>query len=109
MSDLLQLADRVEALDGPDRNVDYEIFLATAEKEAANYWNPERGHQFTSAIKDASSLIPISHWCDSGHTGSKHWACVTSRISFKDYAAKAATTPLAICAAALRAQAEKGR
>lgn len=107
---LLALADRVEALAGPDREVDYAIFVATADKDRPNYWHPIDAHQFTGSIDAAMTLVPEGCWAE-GSLGSHD----SARASLEVHApmtydplgsATAATPALALTAASLRARAE---
>jgi hypothetical protein len=52
-----RLVQGVNAASGPDRRLDYELFRAFAEKDAANYWDPKVGHFYTSSVDAALSLV----------------------------------------------------
>lgn len=126
---ILELADRVEALDGPSREVDAEIWAALGN---CNHERTERyacqddtgftcldcgvdtygakyAPKFTSSIDAGMTLVLSSarEW----HTG-KHFkgggvAYILCGLTLRDPIYVVAATPaLALCAAALRAKAE---
>lgn len=129
--DLLALAERVEKLTGPDREVDKEIWLATSEGVTRNRWSythaatgrvcevdetrEESGGliivpAFTSSIDAAVMLAPAGQILVrtggakpdfTGHT--QPYAHIDCEGPL-DSEAWAATMPLAMCAAALKAR-----
>jgi hypothetical protein len=114
--ELLALAERVEALTGPDRGVDAEVgryfaaqFLGYAP------WEPQTGcAKFTASLDAAMSLVPDGYWWNVGHvmgpqpdTQNMFWAMCHFRGAQWPYDRPIAATPaLALTAAALRAIAE---
>lgn len=54
---LRRLLPRIQFADGPDRRLDYEIFRAFADKDAANPWDPKEGHFYTSSVDAALALV----------------------------------------------------
>lgn len=133
---LLQLAERCEKADGPDRELDIAIWLACVPRTTRNelrYIHKASGKEcviddtresgraivvakYTDSLDAPFSLIDTDEYWRVGNDGdgadpSSFKATVTSHdgqadIDFHD--AHAATAPLALCAAALRALASKG-
>lgn len=116
MSKLLDLADRVEGLSGPDREVDAEIYVArggalTVSKKT-NHPPTDRYSGrlipfYTSSIDAAMRLVPKG-W----HLGSltdcdeDDWprCCLTENAEpCRDMVGRGLDLPLSVCAAALRA------
>lgn len=119
MSILLELADRIEASSNPDRGIDVAIVRALhpdigryaphCKGEEAIFWEDPYRKQpapmFTSSIDDAIKLVPEGfHFC----------ICADGRPGFANVHkleggegptnfSTAATPPMAVCAAALRA------
>ncbi|SFM96936.1 hypothetical protein [Methylobacterium pseudosasicola] len=50
------LAARCKTAKGPDRRLDYEVFQAFARKDAANFWDPDAGHFYTSSSDEVIAL-----------------------------------------------------
>lgn len=96
---LLSLADRVEGLSGPDREVDFSILCIVdprAEKTGPLPGDPK----FTASIDVARSLVPEGMTWRVGLyvSGRQYGAFVGDHIN-----ASAATPAAALCAASLRA------
>jgi hypothetical protein len=136
MSTLLELADRCEKATGPDRELDCEIVVAVGGGEIvwkqANYTMeaypahrvPSANHlggfanepvpAFSASLDAAMQLVPEGYVWGAGSWGNPDtegpWAwCATkqdSKDNDLDYG-KATTPALALCAAALRAQAQE--
>lgn len=105
MSDLLELAARVEALAGPDWIIDAQIDLAH---------RPECGEEdappYTDSIDIAMTLVPSGLVCNFGNDTAFCWAHIwddTPDYNGEPYEGHASTLPCAILAAALRAQARE--
>jgi len=112
---LLALAERVEALDGPNRNLDADIMRATGLGGLKADYAP---HPYTASIDAALTLVPegwaVERW--------QIWPGEPSTLDLLETKrsgdqwvrdgwqgkvdACAATPALALCAAALRARAE---
>ena len=135
MSGLLELAERVEALSGPDRVVDTAIAKALGRAhavferahsvldEATGKWiakDAYMAHEFTGSLDAAMTLVPeglrlmLSEWDDEKHLRARGpWQAVLSEpgadASFDlmrgHRCDHAATAPLALVSAALRARA----
>jgi hypothetical protein len=65
MTDLIRLAERVEALAGPDREVDLEIYRAiypfpcvALSERAQDAFDLEKAPKYTSSLDAAMSLVP---------------------------------------------------
>lgn len=124
MADLLKLADRVEALSGPDRGADAAIarsFSHDVESDDGDFWFgpydalPVRVPDFTGSLDAAMTLVPEG-WgfrVESEGDGSRPCSasiykpadCCNEFVISCDYAI---TPALALCAAALRARAANG-
>lgn len=110
---LLVLAARVEALTEPDRDLDHDIFNTLNPDKAIPYGRRMLPwvNQYTKSVDDALTLIPLSKEASEIlHTA---WSAVSTKHALHvrfwkeidgDYGHALA---LAICAAALRAHAEK--
>jgi hypothetical protein len=110
-ANLLALAERVEALAEPDREVDAQV----GRYFAAQYlgyvpWEPQTGcAKFTDSLDAAMSLVPSGwQWTVSLSLGRVNIAIVTvlhddSLVAPLEYEATAPTPALALTAAALRA------
>ena len=105
---LLQLADRVEALNGADRGVDEEI---------ADCLNQEGNpYAYTALIDHAEMIVPRKPfpelrpgqwWWGVDNLGcDAHVAYENHDAGIPEYSASAATPALALCAAALKARAD---
>lgn len=125
MTDLLELAERLERATGPDRELDKAIHgllfpprpVATDEDQpppgfgsgflSGDYW----GSGYTSSIDAAMTLVPEG-WdrIEQEQSRERAWARITvHRNGFApQYESRAATPALALCAAALRALAQSG-
>lgn len=126
---LESLAARIEALDGPDRDVDYEVAFAFGwEFRCATHWGYRSPHwwlggktgaelglvshvqgecpHFTKSIDAAMTLVP-DDWSMSLHFGP--WIAgnvqAINPVTAEEFRIDAATPALAICAAAMRAKA----
>jgi len=108
--ELRALADRVEGLAGPDRAADHWIFMATAQRDAANYWHPTEGHRYTASLDAAMSLVPTDAFWRVGHDGEgpdpSDFRADVLLVPGARHIARSATPALALTAAALRAIAE---
>jgi hypothetical protein len=131
---LLALAEKVEGLDGPDRELDFDICKAVrsypsdwrtrlrgASLEYYLAWS-DCALRYTASIDAALTLVPPgAHW-GMGHDANgplAGWAWVRAKVAdgwqefhspprmgFERAGPFAATPALALCAAALRARAE---
>lgn len=106
------LLARVEAATGPDRNIDYRLFIAFAPKEVFSPWYPTEGHFYTSSLDAVVGLIerelPGYRW--GLHRPQELFrGYVSKRSAFRPMPiiADAATPALALTAAFLRASTEK--
>ena len=124
MGDLLKLADRVEALDGPDREVDVEVALCTGWENrlgAKQEWLKPNGFAstegppyFTASLDAAMTLVPDGWLWEVGNYAAKGDATVTHPNYNPDTYngiqvwVEAKTPALALCAAALRARSKDG-
>lgn len=95
---LLALADRCESATGPDRVLDSEISKAAFPRRLIP-------SPYTDSLDAALTLVPDHCSWDVGNCdpNGSPWACITRGAD--DYPGKAATAPLALLAAALRARA----
>lgn len=113
MTDKLALADRVEALSGPDAEVDAIIWYRLVEK-------PEHGDKldkdiqgrwphYTASFDAAMTLLPPNHMWAAGscNEDDNPWACVTNSDG-EDFTSTGATPALVLLAAILRARVEGG-
>lgn len=112
-SKLLALAYAVEKLTGPDREVDGEIYCALGLAPfAEGAFDAYRAPAYTASLDAAMTLVGPVSFFRLGNDGegpdvAAYKATVTAgfaNVTFHD--AVAATPALALCAAALRAQAE---
>lgn len=110
----MTLLDRLKAASGPDRELDYLIFMETAEKEVANHWHPSRGNFFTGSVEAALTLIPKgwSHgyrW-NATHKNVQAYCEYIPKAPFKPeellttHSGKCNIIPIAICIAAIQAK-----
>jgi len=126
MSDLIALAERCEQATGPDADLDEDIFKAVDPEghRGAALRRYHSGHRepinqpaYTASLDAAMTLVPETD--DGGFRltfdkplARKCWAEVWMHENAEPgdgfYRATAATIPLALCAAALRAQASQG-
>lgn len=137
MNGLLELAARCEDAEGPDRELDREIWFATtatmedrANIEIGREAHGEReaefridrlmdGRRYTASLDAAMALVPESDetravfWRlgndgEGGNPGDfKAEVLAASTYSAKTFCGLADTAPLALCAAALRARGEE--
>lgn len=113
MTDLNELAARVEALDGPDRALDKRIAITLKLPwDYAADWGPRGNYQpvafpYTASLDAAMTLVPEhSVWHVSGGSRRGGYAVIESGDDkVPDFKSAASTPALAICAAALRAKA----
>jgi hypothetical protein len=113
-----ELADRIEAAEGPSRELDAEItrmLYREAGCAVADDFAVEAVWEYTSSIDDALTLVPEGWTTDRYHqgpSGQAHWwDLVRIRDGEHRYtkaSSKAATAALALCAAAVRARATEG-
>jgi hypothetical protein len=92
--ELLALAERVEALTGPDRETDYEVLRAVDER--AKITGPVTGDPRYTASLDAAMSLVKPEWVESLYL-TAHRAIVWNSI------ARAENMTLALTAAVLRA------
>ena len=110
MADLMKLAERVEALSGPERAVDWELHVFDGLVGVGMYGAHPH---YTASLAAAMTLVPEG-W-DHGYTwqpGSyphmkANGQCWTHKEASTVHG-DAATPALALCAAALRARASNG-
>lgn len=132
MGEIELLAERVEGLGGPDREVDVLIALAIDWGHPASPCTLRHLHKalgaslaelvrdaespqmitsqlprFTASIDSALSLVPEGHQCSIGNSPIAWWAHVgpLNDPNSDETAYTGATPALALCAAALRARA----
>lgn len=133
MNDLNNLAARVEALDGPDRDVDAEIATMSGlyvyekrDRDRKGWFYPTNGKgarrqfhgtgydrlpSFTASIDAAMTLVPEGAMRRSGDSAMGMYGTFFCDIIAEDgrgFHALAKSEPCAITAAALRAIAAKG-
>ncbi|RVT93738.1 hypothetical protein [Sphingomonas crocodyli] len=109
--DLMALAERVEGLSGPDREVDADVALTQGWHECnGDNWIGPRGEivvpHYTASLDVAMTLVPEPRkWSiTAGHYGD--WqACVWAIDDFQLDWHSAATPALALTSAALKARA----
>jgi hypothetical protein len=102
---LLALAEKVEAVTGPDRNLDADIMRATGLGGLKADYAP---HPYTSSLDAALTLVPEwkhNRHIEFGTLESIAWAYVCVDHG-PGHDSTASTEPLALCAAALRVHAE---
>lgn len=114
MSALLELAARVEAATGSDRELDAAIATGIGKKARVKYGHPALGNEYsapayferyTASIDSAMSLVPEG-WEYSFLNGNGYdEAALTSHGIERTAWSSGNSLPLAICAAALRARA----
>lgn len=127
---LLELAERVEALTGPDRKMDIAIWMACVanaqqlelvEKGREYHGDSEAdfradrmsdGKRYTGSLDAAMSLVPKGHlWTLDSFEGPRStagvWKPQTGWLIYPCDAPKTATPALALTAACLRAHAEQ--
>lgn len=135
MTPLVLLAEKVEGLKGPDREVDRDIALLRAEyddpEDLGCFLDPAEavvggGGQtyappaYTASLDAAMLLVPADHtiqlsdWDHEALRAKGPWQAIVlpigargamQRFTFSNRCDHAATPPLALCAAALRARA----
>lgn len=134
MADLLVLADRVEKLTGPDRDLEAEIWLACtpgATRDKWSYIHKATGREctvdetrdatdrliivpsFTASIEAALTLLPEGWWWSAVVCRRENHASVGSEIGTVEgeliFETFGATAPLALLAAILRARQTEAR
>lgn len=111
MTDMNELAAKVESADGPDRVLDYLIFAATLPPNYAYLWDPaDSNHRYTASLDAAMTLVPEGWaWMVGCAAGVRFCATIMptdeSGIEADAIDMFAATPALALCAAALRSRA----
>lgn len=108
---LLSLADRVEGLDGPDSDVDRAVLAALGYTwRGMAYWFHDDSHiwagstHFTASLDDAVTLVPEGwDYCLSQGVGEPATVSLAPNMRVAEIMVEAATMPLALCAASLRA------
>lgn len=111
MGDLLELAARVEALEGPDREVDAEICVALGIEPQAREMLQFAAYDrcvryFTASLDAAMTLVPEGCWAE-GSLSSPSALEIHAPMTFDPIGKGWATTPaLALTAASLRARAQ---
>lgn len=134
MTDLLVLADRVEKLTGPDRDLEAEIWLACTPGATRNKWSyvhKATGREctvdetrdatdrliivpeYTTSIDASLTLLPEGWWWSAGVCRRENHASVGSEIGTVEgeliFETFGATAPLALLAAILRARQTEAR
>lgn len=117
---LLELAERVEAAMGPDRELDFYIWAAL--NGVTEITDPAEGRDangewhlygfvdpYTASLDAAMTLVPEGQefGCGSKDATGTAWAWAGQHNGPEEIAS-AATPALALCAAALRAQSQRG-
>lgn len=122
--ELLALADRVEALTGPDRETDKAILLTLGYSwRGMAYWFHDDSRQwkgdthFTASLDAAMSLVPSDSWheikgprkyLNIPTPSPNYWSAHLARWNHEfQVAGWGATAAIALCAAALRALAHQ--
>jgi len=109
--DLLRLADELMAATGPDRRLDYWIMTRTLPTGHAYLWDPEdQNHRYTASLDAAGVLVPTNSLWAVGSDIDGPFARVMPPVrdgwvGSEQQHCLAATPPLALCAAALKARA----
>ena len=118
-SELLRLAERVEALRGPDYTVNKSILAALGYTwRGIAYWSKDNTHfwkgstAFTGSLDAAMTLVERPAWVRIDEWPDEFNATSASVQPIRDpqvgsHCAKADTPALALCAAALRALAKE--
>lgn len=122
-SALQDLAERIEAADGPDRELDGDIaeavgavppFVHRRDSPEWGSWSGGRDHwdapAYTGSLDAAVTLVPEGYSFNLGNDV-RGWADVWFDVPVYDgkpYEGRAATPALALCAASLRARHPKG-
>ena len=119
MTDLLKLAERVEALEGPDREVDREIALASGDYKTGRGREGMLAHKDTpnqfsysvpayTASLDAAMMLVPEGWSGPLHIGGKYSHAELTTCECGEWidieVVNCATPALALTAAALRAR-----
>jgi hypothetical protein len=108
MSNLLELADRVEAATGPDRKLD-ALIGAAVRKRAPRYRNdpPSNPKHFTASLDAAMTLLSDGSEYDLTNLYGVARAHVDMANEYGGHhgSNECGSMPLAVCAAALRARA----
>lgn len=98
--DIPTLVERIERLEGPDREVDREIALAVNVGERGYMLRP-----FTASLDSAMTLRPKGEPIAFMSVKDVYHAGIGDKDGDAEWYAVAATPALALCAAALRARA----
>ncbi|KQT08490.1 hypothetical protein ASG40_11455 [Methylobacterium sp. Leaf399] len=108
--ELRALLARVEGATGPDRRLDYEVFVAFAVQGHANPWDPEQGHFYTVSIDDALALIErvlpsasVEMEIDPSWSARRACVVVDDGAAARGWSGPRTSAPLAILAALLKA------
>lgn len=108
--ELMALAERVEALTGPDREVD--ALIAGTEAATAIWHSEDETPLYTASLDAAMTLVPegwyvhrLHQWVADNFTWSCDLAKKDMRLARPVSVEDCATPALALCAAALRARA----
>ena len=103
MPDLLKLAERCEAAEGPDRELDLDI-MRWAENIGGD---PANARPYTASIDAALMLVPKRHTWTLYADGCAGVCPKRDDDDLADGTIWAATPALALCAAALRARSKE--
>ena len=108
MSELLKLADRVEALDGPDREVDLGIERVIRPRRYRLECPTSADPEYTASLDAAMTLVPDGCVWNLGGNSKKGFARTglfgaMIKQGIDEIFAEASTPALALTAAALRA------
>lgn len=100
---LHSLAERVEALTGADRSLDWEIHLRDGLDGVGMYGDHPA---YTASLDAAVTLVPegCTWWLDTTEGKNEALVCWSGPVRKEDYR-YAATPALALCAASLKARA----
>ena len=121
MTNLSDIIEKLEKAEAGSRELDYQVFRVFAESEGFNFWNPDWGHEYTCSVDAAISLAEkvLPGWqytlssTRSAHEDRRPWADVASDAWINDENetewgdASAATLPMALCLAILKAKAQQ--
>lgn len=119
MTDMIELAERVEAGTGPDRDLDAAIARALSSNSTDHWYENHRGEyctddlapNYTASLDAAMTLVPVSgRWFTYYATENRHshvWTWKLRGGFGMTVTAFAATPALALTAASLRALANR--
>lgn len=114
---LLELAARVEAVTGPDRELDFAIYAVTCGGDCSHIRPNQRylyGESYTASVDAALGLVPagwaVRNFDDWTPETPPYWSVDLRRLDRAHHVAQgeAATPALALTAAALRARSGGG-